>query len=90
MAWGNVISQRGVGMGCTLIRRAALEQVSFRLDSCTIPLDDWIFAQDGSGRGCAATSLRRCLWAHMNEKLSLWPGRMHSRHFMVSGAYLMI
>lgn len=42
--WGKVIETKGVGMGCTLIRRNVLEKIEFtRRGSCA---DDWYFSLD--------------------------------------------
>lgn len=92
MAWGNVIDSEGVGMGCTLIRRAALEQVSFRLDSPRFH-DDWIFAQDVKRAGLRSKHHCGVICGHiLNEKLSLWPdpdARQAFRRY-APGAYSMI
>jgi hypothetical protein len=51
-AWGQVVEVDGVGLGCTLIRRAALAAVPFRIDRTRPHQDgtfshcDWYFALD--------------------------------------------
>ena len=51
-AWGGVVEVDGVGLGCTLIRREALEAVPFRIDRTRPHADgtfshcDWYFALD--------------------------------------------
>ena len=82
--WGSVIDVSGVGMGCTLIRRNALELVKFRLDddrpdktSC-----DWSFALDVASEGL----LQRCdlgvVCGHISYKpypMILWPDQEEPR-----------
>lgn len=47
-SWGKVISSKGFGFGCTLVRRTALEAVQFRLDAVRYKglADDWFFSWD--------------------------------------------
>jgi hypothetical protein len=48
-AWGRVLPARGLGFGCTLIRRDALEAVPFRIENECHP--DWYFAEDCAAKG---------------------------------------
>lgn len=54
--WGEVVEVDGIGLGCTLIRRRALEQIRFRADGL-LHSDgersycDWYFAQDARDAG---------------------------------------
>jgi hypothetical protein len=43
-AWGNIIDVEGLGMGCTLIHRAVMEKVEFRLHDGR---PDWIASEYG-------------------------------------------
>jgi hypothetical protein len=56
--WGRVVDVAGVGLGCTLIRRNALERVKFRLSDTepTKTACDWHFALDAASEGL----LQRC------------------------------
>lgn len=47
--WGKVIETKGVGMGCTLIRRRALEAIEFRVNGAMA--DDWYFSLDCQEKG---------------------------------------
>lgn len=47
--WGKTIETKGVGMGCTLIRRNVLEAIDFRVDGSMA--DDWYFALDCQSKG---------------------------------------
>lgn len=50
--WGQVIETKGVGMGCTLIHRNALEAIEFRVNGSMA--DDWYFSLD-----CQAVGLKQ-------------------------------
>jgi hypothetical protein len=44
--WGQVKETKGIGMGCTLIKRKVLEEITFRTAPNDIVADDWLFSLD--------------------------------------------
>lgn len=77
-AWlreGAVVQMRGVGMGCTLIRRAVLEAVPFRLDQGRAA-PDWWLAYDARKRGFGQATHFGVVCGHVLTSPSLtalWP-----------------
>lgn len=71
-AWGKVVESAGYGLGCTLIRRAALDQIPFRYPDPEVACD-WYFALD-----CQDTCVRQAhhcgvVCGHVNGNETLWP-----------------
>jgi len=50
-AWGNVVETKGVGFGCTLIKRRVLEAIPFRRFPNHPASNDWQFAIDVAAAG---------------------------------------
>lgn len=70
-----VVSMRGVGMGCTLIRRAVLETIPFRLDQGRAA-PDWWLAYDARRAGFAQATHFGVICGHVTTTPSLtalWP-----------------
>jgi len=49
-AWGAAVETKGIGMGCTLIRRHVLEQIDFRCPDTSV-CNDWYFSLDAQAAG---------------------------------------
>lgn len=72
---GAVVQMRGVGMGCTLIRRAVLEAIPFRLDQGRAA-PDWWLAYDARKAGFAQATHFGVVCGHVTTMPSftaLWP-----------------
>jgi hypothetical protein len=76
--WGQVLDVAGVGLGCTLIRRNALERVKFRLfeDNPSQTACDWLFAQDVASEGLSQRCDLGVVCGHQSYTpypMTLWP-----------------
>jgi hypothetical protein len=68
-----VVPVNGVGCGCTLVRRDALERVPFRMeDGVTV---DVTFAADCREAGVAQVAHFGVLCGHIHNNVALWPLR---------------
>lgn len=85
--WGKVAESKGVGMGCTLIRRHVLENIRFRTDSQEIVADDWLFSLDCIERGYQQVHDFGALCGHISVSqrgaFILWPNIDSYRHVEV-------
>lgn len=73
-AWGQAIPVKGVGMGCTLIRRAAIEAVAFRDNAGTSC--DWPFAIEAEEAGLSQVCDLSTQCGHMTivpSPMIFWP-----------------
>lgn len=76
--WGQVVPSAGVGMGCTLIARRALEVVEFRLGAERVFADDWQFALDVAAAGLRQAHDTGVVCGHVLESAGgratvVWP-----------------
>jgi hypothetical protein len=72
---GVAVEMRGVGMGCTLIRRAVLERIAFRLDQGRAA-PDWWLAYDARHAGFTQTTHFGVVCGHVLTRPALtvlWP-----------------
>lgn len=73
-AWGKALETKGVGMGCTLIRRDVLERVPFRREMGAYA-NDWYFALDCQYLGIRQVTDFGCACGHIdagNNRI-IWP-----------------
>lgn len=73
-SWGNIAKVKGVGFGCTLIRRHVIEQIPFRYwkGVCC----DWALAYDADNAGLTQAMDMSLLCGHIAKAPSpriLWP-----------------
>lgn len=76
--WGRIVDVEGVGLGCTLIGRAVLESVDFRLpdDLAEGTCCDWMFALDCKRLGITQRAHLGVVCGHLlhdRSSSSLWP-----------------
>lgn len=69
--WGGQLKSYGAGMGCTLIRRHALEWLKFRTDG--VIAADWNFAQDCGAYGISQVHDLGCVCGHIDGDKVLYP-----------------
>jgi len=69
--WGKVIETQGVGMGCTLINRRALEALEFRRYGANA--DDWYFSLDCIELGIKQYHHLGVVCGHIDGRHVLWP-----------------
>lgn len=72
-AWGNVVESKGVGLGCTLIRRHVLEQIEFRCAPDQKVANDWMFALDADIAGYSQVHDCGVVCGHIDGKNIYWP-----------------
>jgi hypothetical protein len=70
--WGKVVNTAGVGLGCTLIRREVLEEISFRVKDKFIA-NDWYFAIDARKKGFTQAHDCSVVCGHVDNYRVLWP-----------------
>lgn len=73
---GGVVETKGLGMGCTLIARAVLQAIPFRLFNPTGqgPANDWSFAVDCQAAGVRQAHHFGVVCGHMlAEHETVWP-----------------
>ncbi len=90
-AWGKVIETRGVGLGCTLIRRHVLEAIRFRWEGGFLA-NDWYFSLDCIERGFVQKHDLGVVCGHITKRPSpriIWPspepndlGRLYRVEFL--------
>ena len=84
--WGKVMPSAGLGLGCTLIRRRVLEEISFRYEG-DLRACDWLFALDCADHGfhqvhhlgviCGHISMTpstRIIWPQKPDDTGRWYG----------------
>jgi hypothetical protein len=71
-SWGRVIETEGVGMGCTLIRKTALETIPFRCPDTSVA-NDWHFALDVKAAGLRQVHDLGTVCGHITRDGVLWP-----------------
>ena len=70
-AWGKVVTSKGAGFGCTLIKRNVLENIPFRAGgpmSC-----DWYFALECEREGFTQKHDLGVVCGHIDNNEILWP-----------------
>ena len=72
-AWGRVVPSLGHGLGCTLIRRSALEAVPFRLPEGAEVASDWYYALDCQAAGIRQAHHCGVVCGHIAGDEILWP-----------------
>lgn len=74
-AWGKVIESKGAGMGCTLIHRRALEQLTFRIERAQkLFADDWYLALDAQAAGLRQAHDTSVVCGHiLRNGAVVWP-----------------
>ena len=72
-AWGNVVESKGVGMGCTFIRRNVLEQIEFRCAPDQKVANDWMFALDVDAMGFSQAHDCGVVCGHIDGMYIYWP-----------------
>lgn len=84
--WGRTVESAGVGLGCTLIRRQALDSVGFRTHPKHTVADDWLFSLDCQRHGLRQAHDLGVVCGHIvDDKMMVWPSRerlieMEMRH----------
>jgi hypothetical protein len=70
--WGRVVRVEGVGNGCTLIRRTALEAVPFRDNG--VVHQDWMFGMDAAAKGFSQVAHLGVICGHIRDRdRAVWP-----------------
>lgn len=72
-AWGNVVESKGVGLGCTLIRRHVLEAIEFRCAPDQKVANDWMFALDADIAGFTQVHDCGVVCGHIDGKNVYYP-----------------
>ena len=89
--WGKTIEVKGVGNGCTLIKRHVLEKIEFRTDDETDPSlhQDWWFAVDCQKHGFKQVCDTSIVCGHIDVKPApriIWPDpeqpRLYDNEFL--------
>jgi hypothetical protein len=70
--WGQVVESKGMGMGCTLIRRHVMERLPFR---CPNPVvcSDWYFSVDCQAEGFTQVTDCGIACGHIDDGKTYWP-----------------
>lgn len=72
--WGKACQTKGVGMGCTLVRRHVLEALEFRTHPEHAVADDWMFSLDCIEYGITQAHHFGVVCGHItNQGTTLWP-----------------
>lgn len=71
--WGNVVESKGVGLGCTLIRRHVLESIEFRNAPDHQVANDWMFALDADALSFSQAHDCGVVCGHIDGKVVYWP-----------------
>jgi len=72
--WGTVQPTAGLGMGCTYIRRAVLESITFRTHPEHKTANDWMFSLDCQAHGYSQATHFGVVCGHMlDEGRAIWP-----------------
>ena len=73
-SWGGVIRANGVCLGCALIRRHVLEQITFRMHAHCAP--DWTFMTDCNHAGFVTACDTSVQCGHIRpDGVALWPDK---------------
>ena len=72
-AWGNVVESKGVGLGCTYIRREVLEAIEFRCAPDQQVANDWMFALDVDRGGFSQVHDCGIECGHIDGDNIYWP-----------------
>ena len=73
LLFGTVSPSEGAGLGCTLIRRKALEEIPFRWDGGDFA-DDWLFANDAKEASLTQMHHLGVVCGHLDHEGGiLWP-----------------
>jgi hypothetical protein len=87
--WGRVVRCEGVGMGCTLIRRHALESLPFR-DNGVVHCD-WMLGMDAAAAGLSQAAHLGVICGHIRDReRAVWPDpttETLSREERIAGGY---
>lgn len=76
--WGRVVDTVGVGLGCTLIWRKALEAIPFELRYGG-PACDWWFAEDCAKLGFSTVHDLGVVCGHITGNAVIWPDKYAER-----------
>lgn len=72
--WGKIYETKGVGFGCTLVRRHVLEAITFRTHPENKVADDWMFALDCRDKGFRSAHHFGVQCGHITPNgVVLWP-----------------
>ena len=72
-AWGRAVEVKGIGHGCTLVRRHVLEALEWRLDDRLDLCSDWWFGLDCFAKGFVQVCDTTVLCGHIRNDVVLWP-----------------
>jgi len=70
--WGSVVESKGMGLGCTLIRRQVLEKIHFRCPDPEVS-NDWYLSLDCQAHGFSQAHDCGVVCGHIDEDAVLWP-----------------
>lgn len=71
--WGQVVPSKGMGFGCSLIKREVLEQISFRINHRNNMADDLPFCLDVEAARFESKHDLGLICGHINGDKVLWP-----------------